>query len=93
MIVTACIKAEMPVIAGLLLVSSLLKAWAFFPIIFRAYFKAAPEEEHPIKGDCDPMMRVPLILTALFSIIVFFYPYYILGLAQFFAERVLMGGL
>ena len=78
MIVTACIKAEMPVIAGLLLVSSLLKAWAFFPIIFRAYFKAAPEEEHPIKGDCDPMMRVPLVLTALFSIIVFFYPYYIL---------------
>ena len=93
MIVTACIKAEMPVIAGLLLVSSLLKAWAFFLIIFRAYFKAAPEEEHPIKGDCDPMMRVPLVLTALFSIIVFFYPYYILGLAQFFAERVLMGGL
>ena len=45
LIVSACIKAGMPVIAGLLLVSSLLKAWAFFPIIFRAFFKAAPEDD------------------------------------------------
>lgn len=93
MIVSACIKANMPLIAGLLLVSSLLKAWAFFPIIFRAFFKPAPAEEHPVKGDAPWLMRLPLLMTAVGSILLFFHPYYFLGLARLFAEEVLKGGL
>jgi multicomponent Na+:H+ antiporter subunit D len=93
MIVMASIKAGMPVIAGLILVSSLLKAWAFFPIIFRAFFKPAPEQEHPVKGDVAWLMRLPLIITALASIALFFYPQFVLGLARLFAEQVLIGGL
>ena len=92
LIVTACIKAGMPIVAGLVLVSSLLKAWAFFPIIFRAYFRAAPEGEHHPDGDCSWLMRLPLLATALGSIILFFYPYYILDLAQGFAGQVLSRG-
>lgn len=94
MIVTACLKAGMPVIAGLLLVSSLLKAWAFFPIIFRAFFRAAPaDDEHPVSTDCSWLMRLPLLVTAVCSILLFFFPYYILGLAQIFADQVMSGGV
>lgn len=94
MIVTACLKNGMPIIAGLLLVSSLLKAWAFFPIIFRAYFKPVPADAHHPTGDCCNMMRIPLMLTALGSLILFFFPHQLIHLATTFAEDVLgRGGL
>lgn len=90
LIVTAAIKAGMPVVAGLLLVSSLLKAWAFFPIIFRAYFAEPAEDAHHPDGDADLLMRVPLTLTALGSIALFFYPDPVLKLARWFALQVTM---
>ncbi|NCP78742.1 MAG: hypothetical protein GW833_06220 [Desulfuromonadales bacterium] len=92
LIVTAAIKAGMPVIAGLLLVSSLLKAWAFFPIIFRAYFQAVPEGEHHPEGDASWLMRLPLLMTALGSILLFFFPGHILELAGAFADEILNRG-
>lgn len=92
MIVTASIKAGMPLIAGLLLVSSLLKAWAFFPIIFRAFFLPCDDPEQMERGDAPWLMRLPLVLTALASVLLFFFPYYILGLGEFFADAVLSQG-
>lgn len=88
LIVTAAIKAGLPLVAGLLLVSSLLKAWAFFPIIFRAYFVDPPEDDHHPKGDCDLLMRVPLLLTAAGSIVLFFFPGPVMDLARTFATEI-----
>lgn len=94
LIVTAALKAGMPLVAGLMLVSSLLKAWAFFPIIFRAYFRPVPEGEHHPEGDCGWLMRAPLLLTAVGSIVLFFVPDYLLKLSETFALEVLnRGGL
>ncbi|HIB66614.1 MAG TPA: monovalent cation/H+ antiporter subunit D family protein [Phycisphaerales bacterium] len=92
LIVTAALKAGMPLIAGFLLVSSLLKAWAFFPIIFRAFFAPAPKGEHLPEGDCGWLMRFPLLLTATGSVVLFFFPDPILRLAEAFAEQVLSRG-
>ena len=92
LIVKACLTSGMPLVAALLLMSSLLKAWAFFPIIFRAYFAPTPEGEHHPETDCDPLMRVPLILTALGSVTLFFFPGHIHTLARAFAHQVISGG-
>lgn len=94
LIVTACLKAGMPIVAGLLLVSSLLKAWAFFPIIFRAYFAPKPEDEHHPTEDAPWLMRLPLMVTAVGSVLLFFFPQHLLKLAAHFASEVLnRGGL
>lgn len=92
LIVTAALKAGMPMIAGFLLVSSLLKAWAFFPIIFRAFFAPSPEGAHHPKEDCSWLMRIPLLITAGCSILLFFFPGRILSLAGAFADQVLARG-
>ena len=92
LIVTAALKAGMPLVAGLMLVSSLLKAWAFFPIIFRAYFRQPSNPDELPEGDCDYLMRLPLMLTALGSILLFFFPDYLLGLSETFAKEVLSRG-
>jgi multicomponent Na+:H+ antiporter subunit D len=93
LIVTASIKAGMPVIAGLLLVSSLLKAWAFFPIIFRAFFQPLPEGEHHPSCDAPWLMRLPLLMTAVGSVLLFFFPQRLLDLASTFADEVLSRGV
>lgn len=92
LIVSGCIKSGMPVVAGLILVSSLLKAWAFFPIIFRAYFRPAPAGEHLPEGDCSMLMRLPLLATAFGSVVLFFWPGPVMELAQSFAQHVMQGG-
>ncbi len=92
LIVTAAIKSGMPILAGLILVSSLLKAWAFFPIIFRAFWADPPEsEEHP-KSDASWLMRGPLVLTACVSVLLFFFPNVFIGLAEDFTRTLLEAG-
>lgn len=91
LIVKGALKAGMPAIAGLILVSSLLKAWAFFPIIFRAYFREPASPEDLPQGDCSWLMRLPLLLTAMGSVLLFFFPATIEGLGQLFADTLLRG--
>jgi multicomponent Na+:H+ antiporter subunit D len=94
LIVTASLTAGMPLVAALLLVSSLLKAWTFFPIIFRAFFAPTPPDAHYPDGDASWLMRLPLVLTAVGSILLFFFSQYLLHLAGTFADEVLnRGGL
>jgi formate hydrogenlyase subunit 3/multisubunit Na+/H+ antiporter MnhD subunit len=78
------------VFLGVILISSLLDAVYFFPIIITAFFKKQPvtdemnvgikEKERPIYL----FMVIPLAITAIFSIIFFLFPrsFYILDLAE-----------
>lgn len=94
LIVSGCLKAGMPILAIIVLASSFLKAWAFFRIIFRAYLLPVPDGEHHPATDASMLMRFPLTLTALGSIVLFFFPGPFLHLAQNFASDVLsIGGL
>jgi multicomponent Na+:H+ antiporter subunit D len=66
---------------GVLLVSSLLNAAYLAPIVYRAYFENAPGDgEHKIFE--VPWMVVPLVLTAVASLLLGVYPDPILRLAR-----------
>lgn len=52
---------------SVLLVSGLLNAGYFFPVVYRAFFRAPGESLH--KGDATLFMLIPLLLTALISIL------------------------
>ena len=66
-----------------LLVSSLLNAAYFLPIVYKAFF-CTEEEAMFDKGveEAPPWCVVPLVVTAVGSIMLFFYPNLFLGLAQ-----------
>jgi len=58
-------------VIGVLAVSSLLNAMYFLPILHRAWFRPARgpwPEEHGRRRDAKPMLLVPVLLTALFSV-------------------------
>jgi len=76
------------VILGVLLLSSLLNAGYFLPIIYRAYFKKFHEtHDHHGHGHAheireNPFMAVTLTITAILSIIGGLYPDLIINLAK-----------
>jgi hypothetical protein len=72
-----------------LLLSGLLNAGYFFPIVIRAFFYPAPApaddahgatsdhpEHHPVTGEASPWMVVPLCATAALAIIFGLFPDY-----------------
>jgi len=78
------------VFLGVILISSLLDAVYFFPIIITAFFRK-PAGSHEMKGETKEKERpiylfmvTPLAITAIFSIIFFLFPrtFYILDLAE-----------
>jgi multicomponent Na+:H+ antiporter subunit D len=82
---------QMPVLF-VLLTSSLLNAAYFMPIVYKAFF-CAPQEamfENTIQ-EAPPFCVVPLVITALISIILFFYPQPFFRLANM-AVQSLAGG-
>ena len=68
-----------PWLLGVLLISSLLNAAYLGPIVFKAYFEPAPDSPHHVVE--VPWMVVPLVLTALASLILGVYPNPVLSLA------------
>lgn len=65
-----------------LLVSSLLNALYFFPIVYRGFFLAAPEGEPEGIKEAPPFCLVPLSITAVCSLVLFFWPSVFYRLAQ-----------
>jgi multicomponent Na+:H+ antiporter subunit D len=66
---------------AVLLASSLLTAAYLGPIVYKAYFEEAPGASHDAGGEV-PWMVIPLVLTALASLLLGFYPDPVLALAQ-----------
>lgn len=65
---------------GVLLVSSLLNAAYLGPIVYRAYFEEAPDAGHNEVFEV-PWMVIPLVITALASLLLGVYPDPVLKLA------------
>lgn len=97
------LQAGQLILLGVILISSLLDVVYFFPIVKTAFFEkpAAPVlangGEKVIKETERPIylfMVIPLVITAIFSIVFFFFPrtFYILDLAEM-AVRTLSGGM
>ena len=65
-----------------LLVSSLLNAFYFFPIVYRGFFLPAPEGEPEGIKEAPLFCLVPLSITAICSLALFFWPTIFYRLAQ-----------
>ncbi|MCK4738707.1 MAG: monovalent cation/H+ antiporter subunit D family protein [Deltaproteobacteria bacterium] len=65
-----------------LLVSTVLNAAYFLPIIFRAYFKEAPNTEEFLRIKETPFVWVPLSITAVISVIIGVYPDFLLSMIE-----------
>ncbi|MFO7883337.1 MAG: monovalent cation/H+ antiporter subunit D family protein [Desulfobacteraceae bacterium] len=75
-----------------LLLSSLLNAAYFLPIVYNAFFCSPDELKFEPEGKEYPLYCVvPLCITAVISIILFFFPQPFLNLAQL-ATTVVLGG-
>ena len=66
---------------GVLLISSLLNAAYLGPIVFKAYFETAPDSAQGTVFEV-PWMVIPLVLTALASLLIGVFPDPVLALAR-----------
>jgi multicomponent Na+:H+ antiporter subunit D len=82
-LVIGAVQADQLVLVAVLLISSLLNAAYFFPIVYRGFFAPA---KNGTEGDgfheAPLWCLVPLTITALGSLILFFYPGTFLRLIQ-----------
>src|SRR5712691_1819954 len=69
-----------PWLLGVLLASSLLTAGYLGPVVYKAYFEEAPDSGHSEVHEV-PWMVIPLVLTALASLLLGVYPDPVLKLA------------
>ena len=77
------VQAHQLVLVAVLLGSSLLNAAYFFPIVYRGFFLPAPDGEAAAGIQEAPLLcMLPLAVTALCSLLLFFYPTVFLELIQ-----------
>ena len=79
-LVEGTVDSGMFVYTGVLLLSGILNAGYFFPIIIRAFFRKPVE---PVAySEASPWMVVPLTLTAVFSLLLGLFPNFIFNFAE-----------
>lgn len=76
------VEAHMLPILVVIVASTLLNAAYFLPIIYAAFFKNQPEDEAQGVQEAPPMVVVPLVLTAVGALALFFWPTLLLDLAK-----------
>jgi multicomponent Na+:H+ antiporter subunit D len=77
------------------LVSSLLNAAYFFPIVFRAFFMKPKPGTAPGIAEASPLMVVPLCIAAIYSIVLFVAPdapFRFFEIARMVVQQVVQGG-
>lgn len=77
----------------IILISAILNAIYFFPVIYVAFFKELPEGESPERKEAPMFVLVPLVLTAIVTVLLFLFPSIYLELVRIIVSSVLGGGL
>ncbi|MBW2565378.1 MAG: monovalent cation/H+ antiporter subunit D family protein [Deltaproteobacteria bacterium] len=91
-LVLGTLEADQMVMLFVLLGSSMLNAAYFFPIVYKAFFCTPEEAMFENKVEEAPIWCVaPLVLTAVASIVLFFYPQPFLRLARMTVASMLGG--
>jgi multicomponent Na+:H+ antiporter subunit D len=88
------LEAKEVVFLFVLLISALLDVAYFFPIIYNSFFKAPKEEINPHFDEAPMKMVVPLMITAIISLILGLVPnafFRFFTIASMAAERILGG--
>jgi multicomponent Na+:H+ antiporter subunit D len=81
-LVIGAVEADQLVLVVVLLVSSLLNAAYFFPIVYRGFFAAPAAGVSSGRKEAPIFCLLPLTVTALCSVALFFYPTVFLQLIQ-----------
>lgn len=76
------IEADQMPIVLVLATSSILNACYFLPIVYAAFFKELPPGEKPVIREAPAFMVVPLSLTAIGTLLIFFFPSFLIDLAD-----------
>jgi len=76
------VEGDQLVLVGVLVISSLLNAAYFFPIVYRGFFLPATDGESDGFREAPLFCVLPLTVTALASLALFFYPETLLRLAR-----------
>jgi multicomponent Na+:H+ antiporter subunit D len=91
-LVLGTLESDQMLMLFVLLGSSLLNAAYFLPVVYRAFFCTKEESMFENKVEEAPMWCVvPLVLTAIGSIILFFYPQPFLSLANVVVQSITGG--
>ncbi len=81
-LVTGTVEAKHIPMIAVLVVSTILNACYFLPIVYKAFFKDLPEGETAGREEASPLMVAPLVFTAIGTIAIFFSPSLFLRLAD-----------
>ena len=75
-LILGTLEAEQTIFMLVLLVSSFLNAFYFLPIVYKGFFgKSDEEDDTPVKiQEANLCLVIPLVITAIISIVLFFYP-------------------
>lgn len=76
-LILGTLEAQQTIFMVVLLVSSFLNAFYFLPIVYKGFFGKSEDEDAtaPVKiKEANLCLLLPLILTAIISIVLFFYP-------------------
>ena len=88
------LEAKEIVFLFVLLISALLDVAYFFPIIYNSFFKTPTEATNPHFDEAPAMMVVPLVITAIISLILGIFPnafFHFFNIASMAAEKILGG--
>ncbi len=87
-LVLGSIEAGQYFAVAALVTSSILNACYFLPIVYAAFFKDLPPGEKVERREAPAMMLVPLIITAIGTLVLFFAPSVFLDLARMVVGEV-----
>ncbi|MBU8910872.1 MAG: monovalent cation/H+ antiporter subunit D family protein [Desulfobacterales bacterium] len=76
-LILGTLEAQQTIFMLVLLVSSFLNAFYFLPIVYKGFFGKSEEEDGnaPVKiAEANLCLVIPLMITAIISIVLFFYP-------------------
>jgi len=90
-LIMGTLEADMIAILFVILLSTLLNAAYFAPVVYTAFFKKPPEGEGQGLKEAPALVVVPLVTTAVGTVILFFASPVVLGLVKMVVASV-MGG-
>ena len=89
-----CLEAKQVIFLLVLLISALMDVAYFFPIIYNSFFKTPKEAINPHLDEAPAMMVVPLVITAVISLILGIFPnafFHFFSIASMAAAKILGG--
>ncbi len=83
--ISGLIEAGQYIVVAVLVASPILNACYFLPIVYAAFFRDLPPGEKAERREAPTIAVVPLMLTAVIVVVLFFAPSVFLDLARMFA--------